>query len=203
MMPLLSKGNSTQIKVSVQAIGQNGTVKASMPVVRTTSPAVVGQSSGDPHYSMFTGMVVSQQKDTVNYLFKSADFDVQALQQKCNAKSSVYCNKAVAIRFGDSVYTYDASGAQNLNNPNTTVIGSDYIVVAFDGPTVPGFEYDPPTASKASYDFTLPDQTFVTIIPSMWSATYGVFTTIKISLSPSLARLQDVAASYRLRLRPV
>jgi hypothetical protein len=166
----------------------NGTTKGSMPVTRNVVPAVGASSSGDPHYAQFSGITVSQQKDIVNYLFKSDDFEVQALQQKCNAASSVYCNKAVSIRFGNSYYTYDTTNGQNLNNATTPIVGSDYISITFDGPTIPGFEYDPPTAAKPSYSFTIPDQTYVTIYPSLWTPGYGIYTNVVLWVNPSLAK---------------
>jgi predicted nucleic acid-binding Zn ribbon protein len=179
-IPTLYKGNDATLNFDIVATGKDGKrVKGRIPVTRHAMDAPVGASAGDPHFTLFTGGIITQQKHVVNYLFKSPEFDVMTGQEHCSPKSKkIFCNHAVVVRFGDDWYTYDSRAV--------TKDGSG-IVVTYNGPENSAFIYTPPTNGKKTHEFLIPDGSKVSVYPSAFSEKYGVHNTVKLSLHPSMA----------------
>jgi hypothetical protein len=179
-IPTLYKGNDATLNFDIVATGKDGKkIKGKIPVTRLAMDSPVGTSSGDPHFSLFTGGIITQQKHIVNYLFKSPEFDVMAGQEQCTPTSEKkYCNHAAVVRFGDSWYTYDARAVAKDGSG---------IVVTYNGPENNAFIYTPPKGGKKTHEFQIPDGSKVSVYPSAFSQKYGIHNTIKVSLHPSMA----------------
>jgi len=137
-------------------------------VNRTPVTGAVASSSGDPHYTQFNGFYYSDQTPSTVYLVNHEHFSVQALQQWCNGKRTPSCNQAVAIRYGSSALVIDAR--DNTVRVGRLTSNNDGIVYSSSGPN--------------SHVVSFPDGSYVSMVASQWSATFGVHISISVGIAP-------------------
>ncbi|KAJ3305457.1 hypothetical protein HDV03_001551 [Kappamyces sp. JEL0829] len=176
--PLIgSNGAATSIDVNYQMVSNTSYVPAaSLPVTRYGTYGGAGTSNGDPHLTTFAGQYYSWQNNNNYYMWKSEHFSVQTIVEKCNPGSGVYCHHAFAVRYGGSVFFYDARDI----NYNT---GNYSIKISHLGNHEKGFYL---TQNGATYTFNLPDGSYINVSPSTFTAAYGIHSSISAYLSQAL-----------------
>ncbi|KAI8929361.1 hypothetical protein BC831DRAFT_509272 [Entophlyctis helioformis] len=107
-------GNSTiPLSIRMRAAAEADdyhNAETALPCSRKPAAGGVCSSIGDPHFKSFDGLSYSSQPSGTYHLVKSADLNVQVVQEPCG--NGVTCNRAVAVRYGSSVMVYDIRGAQ-------------------------------------------------------------------------------------------
>ncbi|KAJ3253042.1 hypothetical protein HK103_001004 [Boothiomyces macroporosus] len=81
-------------------------IDSTFTITRKVSPGGLCSSTGDPHFNTFDNQLFSRQTGAVTRLFQNQDLEVQAWQVLCR-KGGIYCNQAVAVRYGSSVFVID------------------------------------------------------------------------------------------------
>ncbi|KAI8923260.1 hypothetical protein BC831DRAFT_417459 [Entophlyctis helioformis] len=109
-------GANTTIPLSIRvhaAADADGYHNAEVELPCNRKPAVGGvcTSLGDPHFKSFDGLSFSSQPLGNHHLVKSADLNIQVIQDICG--DHVTCNTAVAIRYGSSIMIYDIRNKQS------------------------------------------------------------------------------------------
>ncbi|KAI8920589.1 hypothetical protein BC831DRAFT_553248 [Entophlyctis helioformis] len=109
-------GANTTIPLSIRvhaAADADGYHNAEVELPCKRKPAVGGvcTSLGDPHFKSFDGLSFSSQPLGNHHLVKSADLNIQVIQDRCG--DHVTCNTAVAIRYGSSIMIYDIRNKQS------------------------------------------------------------------------------------------
>ncbi|KAJ3301201.1 hypothetical protein HDV03_001210 [Kappamyces sp. JEL0829] len=142
--------SQTQATIDVLASScHNGTVEADkLPVTRQITPALSCTSIGDPHFAVFNGDTYTHFGKGGYYLFKSEHLDIQTIWDTWKGDATV--NKAVAIRYGESISVLDVrkdfkSTMQQITDNKNGVV------------------YTPPTDKNHVHKVALPDGSIINL----------------------------------------
>ncbi|KAJ3267915.1 hypothetical protein HDV01_003784 [Terramyces sp. JEL0728] len=134
-------------------------VDTAFTVNRNVKAGGLCASTGDPHFNTFDNQLFSRQTGAVTRLFKNKDLEVQAWQVLCRP-GGIYCNQAVAVRYGSSVFVID-------NRPNTT----DSMQMKQLSTNIDGVVYQAPSNLYfGTHNLYIPDGSKISISNSVYNS---------------------------------
>ncbi|KAJ3389302.1 hypothetical protein HDU92_001115 [Lobulomyces angularis] len=111
-------------------------------------------STGDPHYSTFTGQAYSYQGSGSYYMVKDANLQIQTRLFSCGKGKNLHkvtCNDGIAISYGSSAVTLQVAKTHLTSSKLSDAVNENEILVSQTG------------KDKTSYDVKLGDGSKITV----------------------------------------